>query len=34
MAGQCLGFLREAVVYSSDFSLQGELGGKILSLYM
>jgi hypothetical protein len=34
LAGQCLKFLQEAVKISSDFSLCGELGPKIVRLYL
>lgn len=33
LVGQCLGFLKEGVLSSGDFSLAGELGAQILKLY-
>jgi hypothetical protein len=33
LVGQCLGFLKEGVLNSGDFSLVGELGPQILILY-
>ena len=33
LVGQCLAFLKEAILCSKDFSLCGDLGRHILALY-
>ena len=33
LVGQCLAFLKEAILFSKDFSLCGDLGRHILALY-
>ena len=33
LVGQCLGFLKEGIICSSDFSLCGDLGRHILKFY-
>lgn len=33
LVSQCLGFLKEGIMHSSDFSLSPDLGNHILSLY-